>query len=110
AGIGGACLTLGLFGSWADNLSNGTGWIAFAIVIFARWRPWRALAAAYLFGALTSLGFNLQLLRVPVPLDVLAALPFLLTLITLMVVSGMGVKRKLGAPAALAEPYWRERR
>jgi ABC-type uncharacterized transport system permease subunit len=110
AGVGGACLTLSLFGAWADNLSNGTGWIAFAIVIFSAWRPWRALAAAYLFGALTSLGFNLQLLNIPVPLDLLAALPFLITLIALIVISGVGGNRRLGAPAALGEPYWREQR
>lgn len=110
AGVGGACLTLSLFGAWADKLSNGAGWIAFAIVIFSTWRPWRALAAAYLFGALTSLGFNLQLLHIPVPLDLLAALPFLMTLIALIVMSGFGGTRRLGAPAALAEPYWREQR
>jgi general nucleoside transport system permease protein len=110
AGIGGAYLSLALFGSWSEDLSNGTGWIAIALVIFSAWRPVRALIAAYLFGALTSLGFNLQLLEVPVPLDLLAVLPFVMTLIALMVVSNLPSARRLGAPAALAEPYWREQR
>jgi ABC-type uncharacterized transport system permease subunit len=110
AGVAGAYLSLALFGSWQDNLSAGTGWIAFAIVIFAGWRPVGALVAAYLFGAVTSLGFNLQLLDVPLPLSVLAALPYLLTLAALIVMSNTRAGRRLGAPGALGEPYWRESR
>jgi general nucleoside transport system permease protein len=110
AGIAGAYLSLALFNSWQDNLSAGQGWIAVAIVIFSRWRPWRAFVAAYLFGALTSLGFNLQLLKIHVPLDFLAALPFIMTLIALVAVSNLKSARRLGAPAALATPYWRESR
>jgi simple sugar transport system permease protein len=110
AGVAGAYLTLALFGSWSEELSNGTGWIAIALVIFSAWRPVRALVAAYLFGALTSLGFNLQLLEVPIPLDLLAILPFVMTLVALMVVSNLPSARRFGAPAALAEPYWREQR
>jgi ABC-type uncharacterized transport system permease subunit len=110
AGVAGASLSLALFGgSWSDNLSAGSGWIAFAIVIFAAWRPWRALVAAYLFGALTSIGFNLQLLDIPVPDTLLSALPYLMTLIALLFVSGSAGGR-LGAPAALGEPFWRESR
>jgi len=108
AGVAGASLPLALFGSWSDNLSSGSGWIAFAIVIFAVWRPWRALVAAYLFGALTSIGFNLQLLDIPVPVALLTALPYLMTLVAL-IVSSVAAGR-LGAPAALGEPFWRERR
>ena len=110
AGLAGSYLSLALFGSWQDNLSAGTGWIAFAIVIFAGWRPIRALVAAYLFGAVTSLGFNLQLLDVPLPLSVLAALPYLLTLVALVVTANTRAGRRFGAPGALGEPYWRESR
>ena len=110
AGVAGAYLTLGLFGAWQAGLSAGTGWIAFALVIFSGWRPWRALVAAYLFGAVTSLGFNLQLLDVPLPLSLLSALPFLLTLVALVVISNMAGARRLGAPHSLAIPYWRENR
>ncbi|HMJ95321.1 MAG TPA: ABC transporter permease [Thermoleophilaceae bacterium] len=110
AGVAGSYLTLALFGSWQDNLSAGTGWIAIAIVIFSAWRPLRALLAAYLFGALTSFGFNLQLLDVPLPLSVLAALPYVITLAALIVLSNTRASRRLSAPAALARPYWRESR
>jgi general nucleoside transport system permease protein len=110
SGVAGAYLTLALFGAWQDNISAGTGWIAFALVIIAAWRPWRALFAAYIFGGLTSLGFNLQLIKVDVPLDVLSMLPFLATFLALVAVSSRRVARGVGAPAALAEPYWREHR
>jgi ABC-type uncharacterized transport system permease subunit len=110
AGVAGASMTLALFGSWTNNLSNGTGWIAFAIVIFSAWRPWRALLAAYVFGGATSLGFNLQLLEVPIPLALLSALPYLLTLVALILVSARGTAWRFGAPAALGTPFWRESR
>jgi ABC-type uncharacterized transport system permease subunit len=110
AGVAGTYLTLVLFRAWQNNLSNGQGWIAVALVIFSSWRPWRALLAAYLFGALTSLGFNLQLLKVPLPSDVLAAMPYLLALLALIAASNVRSARRLGAPAALATPFWRESR
>jgi simple sugar transport system permease protein len=110
AGIGGAYLTLGLFGAWQSNLSAGSGWIAFALVIFSGWRPWRALVAAYLFGAVTSLGYNLQLLNLTLPLSLLSALPYLLTLAALVIVANVSAARRMGAPSALGQPYWRERR
>ncbi len=110
AGVAGAYLTLGLFGAWQSNLSAGSGWIAFALVIFSGWRPWRCLVAAYLFGAVTSLGFNLQLLRISAPLSVLSALPYGLTLLALVIVANVGAARRLGAPRALGQPYWREAR
>ncbi len=110
AGVAGAYLTLALFGSWQGDLSAGSGWIAFALVIFSGWRPWRALAAAYLFGAVTSLGFNLQLLKVDLPVSVLSALPYGLTLVALVIVANVGAARRFGAPQSLGQPYWRESR
>ncbi len=110
AGVAGAYMSVGLFGAWQDNLTNGTGWIAFAIVIFAGWRPVRVLIGAYLFGALTSLGFNLQLIHVHVALSILASLPYLLTLVALVISSSSKASRWLTGPRALGEPYWRESR
>ena len=72
-----------MFAAWQPGISAGSGWIAFALVIFAGWRPWRALFGAYAFGALTSIGFNLQLLNIPLSLALLSSLPYLLTLIGL---------------------------
>ena len=108
AGVGGAYLTLALFAAWQPGISAGSGWIAFALVIFAGWRPFRALFGAYAFGALTSIGFNLQLLHIPLPLAVLSALPYVLTLVGLVLISNTALGRNATAPRALGVPYARE--
>lgn len=111
AGVGGAYLTLALFDSWKGNLSAGQGWIAFAIIIFCRWRPFAALLVAYVFGALTSIGFKLQLIQVPIPSDVLTILPFIAAMVMLLLVSTKRFRRSRSEePTALAQPYWRESR
>ena len=111
AGLGGAYLTIELTGIWQNGITAGYGWIAFALVPFSGWRPWRALVAAYVFGALTNLSFTLQIVGVRVPSQLLAVLPFLLTIVVLITISlRQGSARNLAAPAALAVPYDRERR
>lgn len=110
AGIGGSYFSLALVPSWQDGITGGAGWIAIALVIFASWRPWRALFAAYLFGAVVRANFTLQNLGVAVPAELLAMLPFILTIVVLMVTTGGVRGRLLGAPAALALPYAREER
>jgi len=109
AGVGGAYFTLALSTNWTDGLTAGAGWIAIALVIFAFWRPDLLILGAYLFGAFSSLGFDLQARGVRVlPSEFYAALPYLMTVIALVVVSSSSVKRRLGTPAALGVPYVRE--
>ena len=60
AGVAGAYYTLAIAPGWVDNVTAGAGWIAIALVISSLWRPGLLLAAAYLFGIVTSLGFTLQ--------------------------------------------------
>lgn len=110
AGIGGSYFSLALVPSWQDGITGGAGWIAIALVIFAAWRPWRALGAAYLFGAVVRANFTLQNVGVSVPAELLAMLPFLLTIVVLLVTTSGARARLLGAPAALATPYAREER
>lgn len=111
AGMAGGYLTIELTGIWQDGITAGAGWIAFAMVSFSGWRPWRALATAYVFGVLTNLSFTLQILGVDVPSQLLAVLPFILTIVALIAISGREkTARKLAAPAALAVPYVRESR
>lgn len=111
AGIGGAYLSIAVLGAWQKGISAGVGWIAFALVVFSGWRPWRALFAAYIFGLLTGLNFTFQIIGVNVPGDFLAMVPFAMAVLALIVVSARpAAARKLGAPAALAEPYAREQR
>jgi len=111
AGFGGAYLTIGVFGIWQNGITAGIGWIAVALVIFAGWRPWRALVAAYIFGVLRNLSFTLQIMGVDVPSDLLNALPFILTIVALIIISARPVSaRKFSGPSALAVPYSRESR
>jgi ABC-type uncharacterized transport system permease subunit len=110
AGLGGGYLTIVLTGIWQDGITAGAGWIAFAIVIFSGWRPWRALVAAYVFGALTNLSFTLQIAGIDIPSDLLAVLPYLITIVVLIVISSTAAGRSLAAPTSLGVPYRREDR
>ena len=110
AGIGGAFVSLAINTTWADGMTSGQGWIAIALVIFGFWRPDLTLAGAYLFGAFTSLSFTLQERGVKVAPQVLDSLPYVMTIVVLVVVSAGWAKRRLGAPASLGIPYEREER
>jgi len=109
AGLGGAYFTLGIAPNWTDGMTAGAGWIAIALVIFAFWRPELLIVGAYVFGALASLGFDLQARGVRVlPAEFFSALPYLITVIALVLVSTGWARSRLGAPAALGVPYVRE--
>lgn len=108
AGLGGACYTLAITPGWSQGITAGAGWIALALVIFAFWRPGLVLVGAYLFGILTSLGFTLQARGVNVPSELFSSLPYVLTIVSLVVVSTAWASGKLGAPKALGMPYGRE--
>ncbi len=111
AGVGGACFSLAITPQWVDGLTGGAGWIAIALVIFAFWRPDLCLVGAYLFGAFQALPLTLQAREVRVlPTEVYESLPYVMTVVVLVLVSTTGVKRRLGAPAALGLPYVREER
>jgi simple sugar transport system permease protein len=110
AGLGGAYFSLALVPSWQDDPIGAAGWIAIALVILASWRPWRALWAAYLFGAAGRVNFTLQILNISVPANVLAMLPFVLAIIAMIILTSGKRARFLGAPAALGIPYFREER
>jgi general nucleoside transport system permease protein len=110
AGVGGACFSLALTPQWVDGLTAGAGWIAIALVIFAFWRPDLCLVGAYFFGALSALPFTLQARGVTITPQLFQALPYVMTIVVLVLVSsGLG-RRRLGAPASLGIPYVREER
>jgi simple sugar transport system permease protein len=110
AGVGGAFFSLAIATSWLEGMTAGAGWIAIALVIFGFWRPGLTLVGAYFFGALSSVGFNLQSHGVHLPPELFASLPYALTIVVLAVVSSSSTKRRFGAPAALGVPYVREER
>ncbi|HEY2597098.1 MAG TPA: ABC transporter permease [Candidatus Dormibacteraeota bacterium] len=108
-GLGGAFITLGDVGQWNDLVTGGAGWIALAVVIVSNWRPLPIVAIAYLFGAMRILGSVGQSLGWPIPSDVLSALPFLATLLFL-VVQVWRYRRTPGfnaGPAALGQVFAR---
>ena len=108
-GAGGAYLSLASAPSWLENMTAGRGWIAVALVIFALWRPWRALAGSYLFGGIDALGFHLQAAGVHISQFFLQMLPYIFTITLLTVVMARRGGR-IAAPGSLGLPYDREER
>ena len=100
AGMGGAFFTLVSVSSFNANMTAGQGYIALAALIFGRWKPFGALFASLLFGFTLQLNFVLSLLGTSVPTELLAMLPYL---VTIFAVAGLvGVSR---GPAASGKPY-----
>jgi simple sugar transport system permease protein len=98
-GFGGAYLSLAYTHLWTNGLSAGRGWIAVALVIFAFWRPGRALLGAYLFGGVMAFQLRLQAVGTHLPSSLLLMLPYLLTVAVLIFSSWKN--RQTAAPAAL---------
>jgi ABC-type uncharacterized transport system permease subunit len=105
AGLGGAYLSLVRVPQWTEGMTAGSGWIALAIVVFASWRPWRALVGAYLFGGITVLQLNLQAAGFPIRVEVLSMSPYLITIIVLVFISAGRGRRGTSAPASLGQPF-----
>lgn len=103
AGLGGAFLSLSYTPGWKEGLSAGQGWIAIAMVVFAAWRPLRALCGGLLFGLLTALQFTWQAEGAQwLPLWVLRAAPYLLTLLVLALAqTSAALRGRSGPPADL---------
>jgi ABC-type uncharacterized transport system permease subunit len=99
AGFGGAYLSLAYTHLWTNGLSAGRGWIAVALVIFAFWRPGRALLGAYLFGGVMAFQLRLQAVGTHLPSSLLLMLPYLLTVAVLVFSSWKS--KQADAPAAL---------
>ena len=110
AGLGGAAITLGTNPTWTEGLTAGRGWIAVALVIFAGWDPVRAAFGAYLFGGVEAGQFRLQAIGVDVSPFFLNMLPYLFTILVLILASRETSRHRFGAPAALGRPYLREER
>ncbi len=107
AGIAGGFLSLAYRPSWGQGMTNGLGWIALALAIFALWDPLRAIFAALLFGAFFTLSFSLQ---DRFPPQLLTMMPYLFTILALTLTSLRTGGRSFGAPEALGEPYARGER
>jgi len=105
AGLGGAYLSLVSTSQWLDNMTAGRGWIALALVVFATWLPWRLAIGALLFGAVGILQFHAQALGIPVPAQFLSALPYLITIVVLVLISGNRLLMRSNTPAMLGQSF-----
>ncbi|WP_108819933.1 ABC transporter permease [Pseudovibrio sp. Alg231-02] len=104
--LGGAFLTMSAFDAFFFGMINGRGWICIALVVFASWRPGKALLGALLFGAFDAFQIRLQNeVGAVIPSQVFLMIPYLLSIVALVLVA-----RKADYPRALLQPYFRGQR
>ncbi|HQT66143.1 MAG: ABC transporter permease [Rhodospirillales bacterium 20-60-12] len=105
AGLAGAYLSLSYSPLWAQDMTAGRGWIALALVTFSAWRPLWLLFGAYLFGGIMFLSLYLQGMGVPIPAPFISALPYLATVIVLVLISRDRRRIRLNQPACLGKSF-----
>lgn len=109
AGLAGAQLSLVYTPQWVENMTAGRGWIALALVVFASWRPLRVLAGGYLFGAVGIGQLHAQLLAqsggIAIPSQLLSALPYVATIVVLIIISHNRRTTLINTPASLGKPF-----
>lgn len=106
AGIGGAYLPLMLTPHWAEGMTAGRGWIALALVVFASWMPSRVLIGAILFGGITILQLAGQARGWTVPSQFLSMLPFIVTILVLVLISRNRDLKLANFPACLGRVFY----
>ena len=104
-GLAGAFLSLVYTPLWVEGMVAGRGWIALALTTFATWRPARVVGGAYLFGGVTILTFHAQGLGVPVASQLLSMLPYIATIVVLVLISSNANYIKLNMPASLGKHF-----
>lgn len=109
-GIGGAYLSLASTPMWIENMTAGRGWIAVALVIFASWSSVRALFGAYLFGGITAMQLRFQAMGTTVSAHILQMLPYIFTIVVLVISTMRLQKGASQQPGNLGQPYDREDR
>lgn len=105
AGLAGAHLSLVYTPQWTENMTAGRGWIALALVVFASWRPVWVLVGAYLFGAVSIGQFNAQAFGLGIPSQFLSSLPYLATVVVLVLISQNRRLTLMNTPACLGRPF-----
>jgi len=104
-GLAGAFLSLVYTPLWVEGMVAGRGWIALALTTFATWRPARVLIGAYLFGGVTIMTFHAQGLGVSIDSQLLSMLPYLATILVLVLISTNANWIKLNMPASLGKNF-----
>jgi ABC-type uncharacterized transport system permease subunit len=104
-GLAGAYLSVVYTPLWVEGMTAGKGWIALALTTFATWQPLRVLLGAYLFGGVTMLQLHLQGEGVSLPVQLLTALPYLATILVLILISRNASWLRAHLPASLGKPF-----
>lgn len=105
SGIGGAYLSLAYTPMWAENMTAGRGWIALALIVFATWKPGLVLIGAYMFGGITILQLHAQAAGLDLPSQILSMLPYLATVVVLVLISKDESRIRKHAPACIGKIF-----
>ncbi len=105
SGIAGAYLSTALTPMWVEGMSSGRGWIALALVVFATWKPLRVLLGAYLFGGVTVMQLHAQGFGLDVPSEILSMLPYVATIVVLVIICRDPKTILLNQPASLGRSF-----
>lgn len=104
-GLAGAYLATIYTPLWVEGMVSGKGWIALALTTFATWRPARVLLGAYLFGGFTLLQLHLQGAGVEIPSQFLSMMPYIVTIVVLVLISRNSAFIRINMPASLGKPF-----
>ena len=105
-GVSGAYISVVYTPLWVEGMVAGKGWIALALTTFATWRPARVLLGAYLFGGVTMLQFHLQGEGVQIPSQFLTMMPYLATIVVLVLISRNAAFIRVNMPASIGKPFF----
>jgi simple sugar transport system permease protein len=105
-GLAGAYVSTVYTPLWVEGMIAGKGWIALALTTFATWRPARVLLGAYLFGGVTMLQFHLQGIGVNLPSQLLTMLPYLATVVVLVLISRNPTWIRVNMPGSIGKPFY----
>ncbi|MBS38423.1 MAG: ABC transporter permease [Thiotrichales bacterium] len=109
AGLAGGYLSLVYTPQWIENMCAGRGWIALALVVFSTWAPARLVVGAYLFGTVWIMGLYAQGLGLGISSQLLSSLPYVVTIVALVIISGNRTLAKVNTPACIGQPFIVER-
>ena len=105
-GLSGAYVSMVYTPLWVEGMIAGKGWIALALTTFATWRPARVLLGAYLFGGVTMLQFHLQAIGVDAPSQIMTMLPYLSTIVVLVLISRNPTWIRINMPSSIGKPFY----
>jgi len=105
SGLAGAYLSQAITPMWVEGMTAGRGWIALALVVFATWKPWRVVLGAYLFGGVTILQLHAQGFGVAIPSEFLSMLPYVATIVVLVIICRDPKTILLNQPVSLGQRF-----